>query len=238
MRPAYATAMGRIDDKTDMGSPLEPSYTWTRLMAISRPSSHLLRCAALRVFVLGVAIGATTLSGCRTTADILQIGAEATEPNPGPCPRAFALYDASRIVDFGGEAERFANVRFSGEINKVRSLCRYFEDKPIEADLELVMDLGRGPSASDSNATYEYFVAVTRKNIDVIEKQVFPLTVTFPAGADRMRVVERIDSIVIPRATDTTSGENFEIITGFVVTEAQRMFNADGKRFRVSAGQN
>ena len=42
---------------------------------------------------------------------------------------------------------------------------------------------------------------------------------------------------MIPRAAEGTSGENFEIIVGFELTESQREFNADGKRFRVSAGQ-
>jgi len=51
-------------------------------------------------------------------------------------------------------------------------------------------------------------------------------------------VRERINKIVIPRAAEGTSGENFEIIVGFELTEAQRNFNAEGKRFRVSAGQN
>jgi len=180
----------------------------------------------------------TTLSGCKSTQEVLQIG-EAAEANPGPCPRAFALYDASRIVEFRGDAESFANVGFTGEVDKVRSLCRYYGERPIEGDLELDMSFGRGPAAEgQATATYEYFVAVTRKNIGVINKKTFPIQVTFPAGADRVSVTERLDKIIIPRAKEGTSGENFEIIVGFELTEAQRNFNAEGKRFRVSAGQN
>lgn len=188
-------------------------------------------------------IGATAvtllaLAGCKSTQDALSLG-QAAEPNPGPCPRAFAIYDASRIVEIRGDgAERFENVGFTGEIDRVRSLCRYFADRPIVGDLTLDFSLGRGPAATEQTMTYNYFVAVTRKNIDVIEKAVFPLTVTFPAGQDRVSVRETVDRIEIPRANDTTSGENFEIVVGFVVTPEQRAFNADGKRFRVSAGQN
>ena len=188
-------------------------------------------------------IGATvftllTLGACQSTQDALSIG-EAAEANPGPCPRAFSVYDASRIVEIGGDGtERFDNVGFTGEIDRVRSLCRYFADRPIVGDLTIDFSLGRGPAAAGETKTYNYFVAVTRKNIEIIEKQVFPLTVTFNDGQDRVNVREEIDRIVIPRANDTTSGENFEIIVGFVVTPEQRAFNADGKRFRVSAGQN
>ena len=177
------------------------------------------------------------LAGCQSTKEVLAIG-EAGEANPGPCPRAFALYDASRIVQFDGDgAEKFGNVGFTGEIDSVRSLCRYYADRPIIADLTLDFSLGRGPAADGETVTYNYFVAATRKNIDVLEKVILPLSVTFPPGQDRVQVTEKVERIIIPRANDTTSGENFEIIVGFVVTPEQQAFNADGKRFRVSAGQ-
>jgi len=193
---------------------------------------------SMKTALIGAAaLSFLALAGCKSTQDALAIG-EAAEANPGPCPRAFALFDASRMAEFRGDgAERFENVGFTGEISKVRSLCRYFADRPIDADLTIDFDLGRGPAAGSDTATYNYFVAVTRKNIDVIEKVNFPLTVTFPTGQDRVSVTETIDQIQIPRANDTTSGENYEIIVGFLVTPEQRAFNADGKRFRVSAGQ-
>ncbi|GGX64448.1 hypothetical protein GCM10011309_13270 [Litorimonas cladophorae] len=193
---------------------------------------------SMKTTLIGAAaLSFLALAGCRSTQEVLEIG-EAGEANPGPCPRAFALYDVSRIVEIGGDgAERFDNVGFTGEIDKVRSFCRYYADRPIVGDLTIDFSLGRGPAADGDTKTYAYFVAVTRKNIEVIEKAYFPLTVTFAPGQDRMRVTETIDEITIPRANDTTSGENFEIIVGFDVTEEQRAFNADGKRFRVSAGQ-
>jgi hypothetical protein len=101
------------------------------------------------------------------------------------------------------------------------------------------ISFGRGP-ASDAKATvqYEYFVAVTRKNIGVINKKTFPIQVKFPSGENRVTVTERINKITIPRAKAGTSGENFEIIVGFVLTPEQREFNTQGKRFRVSVGQS
>jgi len=181
-------------------------------------------------------IAAMGLTGCSTAKEVLAVG-EAAEKNPGPCPEAFALYEASRLVEFRG-AEAYANVGFTAEINKVRSLCRYVGDSPISADLTLDIAFGRGPAAQESQATYQYFVAVTRKNIDVIEKQTFPITINFPADENVVYATENVGEIIIPRANDTTSGANFEIIVGFELTQDQIAFNADGKRFRVSAGQN
>lgn len=189
---------------------------------------------------ISVLAGVLALTGCRSSGsvqDVLRIG-EGAERNPGPCPRAFALHDASRIVEFRGDRETFQTVGFTGEIAEVRSLCRYVGLRPIRGNVEITFDLGRGPAAgAQETAVYQYWVAVTRKNIAVINKQTYPLTVRFPAGEDRVRVTETIDEYLIPRATETTSGENFEIIVGFEVTPAQREFNAQGRRFRVNAGQ-
>ncbi|MEM9599840.1 MAG: hypothetical protein AAF926_02340 [Pseudomonadota bacterium] len=183
-------------------------------------------------------IGALAVTGCRSTAEIFDIG-EAGERNVGPCPRAFALYDAARIVEFRGDAQRFDNVGFTGEISKVTSLCRYVGDNPITGDVTLTFELGRGPATGGQrDAVYQYWVAITRKNIAVINKQTFPLQVTFPEGTDRIRVTKTVEDFTIARATDTTSGENFEIIVGFEVTPEQRAFNNEGRRFRVNAGQD
>ncbi len=189
-----------------------------------------------KILAMTAATALMVLSGCQSTKEAFDIGG-AAESNPGPCPRAFALYDAQRLVEITGK-ETFANVGFTGEIGKMRSLCRYYGEQPIVADLEIDMDFGRGPAAAGDTATYEYFVAVTRKNVAVIHKEVFPVTVQFPAGVDRVSRTEKIDKITIPRAGENTSGVNFEIVVGFVVTPEQREFNASGKRFRVSAGQS
>jgi len=191
---------------------------------------------ASKLAFAGLVVTTIGLSACSTVDKILEVG-EDPQKNVGPCPEAFALYEASRLVEFKG-SEAYANVGFTAEIEKVRSLCRYFSTRPIEADLSLDIAFGRGPAASGRTVTYEYFVAVTRKDIEVIEKKIFPITVTFPEGVDVVEMTEDIGEIIIPRADENTSGANFEIIVGFELTPEQIAFNADGKRFRVSAGKN
>ena len=196
---------------------------------VSTFNLNMLMGALIGISVLG-------LSGCKTAGKVLN-NKEAHQKNAGPCPVAFSLYEASRLVEFTGK-ESYETIGFTAEINKVRSLCRYFGINPISADLEMDIAFGRGPAAQGRTATYEYFIAVTRKNIDVIEKKIFPITITFPAGQDVVYATESIGEILIPRANENTSGANFEIIVGFELTPEQIAFNAQGKRFRVSAGQN
>ncbi|MBR9826400.1 MAG: hypothetical protein GYB36_11460 [Alphaproteobacteria bacterium] len=181
--------------------------------------------------VLGLA-----LSGCSTLSTVGD-ALGSPEPNVGPCPTAFALYDAHRQVEFVTGEEAYGNVGFTAEILNVRSQCSYYGDNPILANLEIDMGFGRGPAARGDRHTYEYFVAITRVNVGVIDKQVFPIEVRFDRDEDRIFLTETIDAISIPRAAPDTSGINFEILVGYELTDEQLAYNRSGRRFRVIAGQ-
>lgn len=176
------------------------------------------------------------LAGCESVRDV--VGDD--EPNPGPCPTAVSLYDAHRVVNLQGEEMVYENVGFTGEILNVVSFCSYTDRRasPIDMEMGIRFAFGRGPAAQGREHTYHYFVAVTRKDSVVIEREVFPITVTFPRGEDRVELTHTFDDIEIPRADATTSGGNFEVIVGFELTEEQLEFNRSGMRFRVTAGQD
>lgn len=163
----------------------------------------------------------------------------ADDENAGPCPNAFALQDAARVVQFQNPGvESFENVAFTAEIQAVRVFCRYTEDRPIRAELELEIGFGRGPAAAGVDEhTYDVWVAVTRTDVAVLNKVEVPVRVNFPRGEDRVYLRREIDDIVIPRAGESTSGTNFEILVGFEVTPDQLQFNRDGKRFTLDAVQ-
>jgi len=160
-------------------------------------------------------------------------------PNVGPCPLTGVLYDNARIVDFAApNVERYANIEFTGEMQGVRALCRYIDADPITMVVDIDMAFGRGPAATADRQTYRYWVAVTRRGVAPIEKAYFDVDVRFPRNAAVVTRTERIERIVIPRATPDMSGENFEVLVGFELTPEQLQFNRDGKRFRIDAGSN
>jgi hypothetical protein len=158
-------------------------------------------------------------------------------PNVGPCPLMGVLYDTARVVQFSEpNSQRYANISFTGEMQGVRGLCRYVEADPITMSMDIDMAFGRGPAATSDRQTYRYWVAVTRRGRAPIEKVYFELNVRFPRGEQVVNVRERIEEIVIPRANEEISGENFEILVGFDLTPEQLQFNRDGRRFRIDAG--
>jgi len=190
----------------------------------------------MRLSALSLIAASLVLTGCSSVADRLS----EPDPNPGPCPNALALYDAHRYVELAGDEQIYENVGFTGEVLNVVSLCRYTDQNasPIDMEMAVRLGFGRGPAAVGETRTYEMFVAVTRTDRVVIDRQVFPITVTFEPGEDRVEMVQEFNAISIPRATPTTSGTNFEVLVGFELTDEQLAFNRGGLRFRVSAGQD
>lgn len=155
--------------------------------------------------------------------------------NAGPCPFVKVLYDASRYMEFEGGREASANVGYTGEIQGVSAGCQYKGSDPIKVEMEILFALGKGPRAQGDSKTYQYWVAVTDRNRSVLAKEYFSLPANFKGG-DRLMITDRISDITIPRAAETVSGANFEVLVGFEVTPQMAEFNREGKRFRVNAG--
>ena len=159
------------------------------------------------------------------------------ERNAGPCPYVKVLYDAGRYVEFAEGRETAAAVAWSGEIQGIDASCTYREDDPIKIDLDVAFNFGKGPRAEGGSKSYRWWVAVTERNRTVLAKEYFVTEARFAGGAERAAVTERLGGIVIPRASQSVSGSNFEVLVGFEVTPKMAEFNREGKRFRVDAGQ-
>jgi hypothetical protein len=174
-----------------------------------------------------VAMAAFGLASCSSFDD---------RPNVGPCPVAGSLYDAQRYVELDGQGERHENVGFTGAIESVKGFCRYTGKNPITMEIDIVMAFGKGPKAVGDTKTYTYFTAVTRRDSSVLAKLDSEVKVTFPKGVNEVRRRVTVNGIVIPRATETISGVNFEVLTGFELTDEQLAFNRSGKRFLMNVG--
>lgn len=159
-----------------------------------------------------------------------------TRQNAGACPPAGALYNAARIVKFASDEALYTNIRYSGEIIDVRLACRYAEDDPVRVSLEIDFAFGQGPAATSSTHSFPYWVAVTRRSGKVLNKEYFSVEAAF-RGKKLLGKTEVLREILIPRADSSVSAANFEILVGFDLSEEEHAYNAEGRRFRLRAGQ-
>lgn len=153
------------------------------------------------------------------------------EANPGICPNALVLADAARLVEFEGEAAA-ENIAYSAEIENIELTCRFYGERPIEASVDIDFAFGRGPKGAVRDHNFTYFVAVTRTNLEVIEKAEYTIPVRFDEDDPVETLSENIEQIVIPRANETTAGTNFEIVVGFSLTPEQVIYNRSGKSLK------
>lgn len=175
--------------------------------------------------LIAAAVAAGLAAGCSSNRK------EAQLKNPAPCPNIVVLEDAARLVEFAGE-ERIEDVAWTAEIEDVSLACRYVADKPIDAEVSIRLAFGRGPKASTDEKQYAYWVAVTRTNREVIEKKEFIVPVEFGGDDAVKRVRHEIEEIVIPRKGEETSGTNFEVVVGLVLTPQQAVYNRSGKSLK------
>jgi len=184
----------------------------------------------MRNYFLGLAVFA--LAACSTPfAESLD-----TRPNAGPCPPVGSLYDASRVVVLDGNGETFNNIEYTGEIVDVRLFCRYVGDNPVRAEVEVDFAFGKGPLGVENQHDYNYWIAITRRNGKVLNKETFTVRADFRDGPVT-GASELVQRIVIPRADSSVSAANFEILVGFELTDEQFKFNKEGRRFLLNAGQ-
>jgi len=167
-----------------------------------------------------------TAGGCSSFA-----GKQAREKNPAPCPNIVVLNDAARMIEFDGE-QTLEDVAYTGEITNAEVACRYIADKPIEASIDLEMAFGKGPKGANGQKVYNYFVAVVRRDLEVIAKETFQIAPDFSDKKNVVVLKDEIDKIVIPRKNENTSGVNFEIIVGFSLTPQQAIYNRSGKSLK------
>jgi hypothetical protein len=167
---------------------------------------------------------AVALAGCGSTK-------EARLANPAPCPNIAVLPDAARQIVFDG-AEDVDNIAWSAEVTNVSLACRYVGSDPIDASAEITLAFGKGPKADAQLHNFAYWVAVTRVDREVIVKKEYLIPVKFDDDESVKTVEQELKEIVIPRKDDQTSGTNFEIIVGLVVTPQQALYNRSGKSLK------
>ncbi len=150
------------------------------------------------------------LAGCGLFADDILL----------PCPRGVVIADAATLVEFRpGPGRDLTDVRLEAAISGVRSDCVYDEDGFVDVDLDVAIDLTRGPALEGKAARAEYFVVITDPEEKVVAKRVFVLDVEFPGAALRARTIQELTQRI--HYLPEPSAAAYRIFVGFQLTRDQ-----------------
>ena len=165
----------------------------------------------------GIAL-AIALSGCGST------------PEPPDCPPVSVLGEAASLTRFApGRGRDLVDVDFRAELTDLRSGCIYAKEEAGASKLVVAVapaiSATRGPANEDRKANFQYFVSVVGRDADILNKQLFPVSVTFPANGTRVDIVQDDPPVSIDLPAASANEEYYEIILGLQLSEGELQYN-------------
>lgn len=166
------------------------------------------------------ALSALLLAGCVTDRD------------KGLCPGANILAPASVLTVFRtGAPQDPSGELYTVWMSNTKTSCD-FDKHEFASDsvVRVHLKATRTPSAEGGTYNVPFFVAVTHRGSRIMAKKLFVAHVTFAPGEVATEFEEKVDSTVIRIARGNKVGE-YEIITGFQLTQAQLDYNIKMNHF-------
>jgi hypothetical protein len=151
---------------------------------------------------------------------------------PPACPDVKVLQDAATITKFGdGEGRDLIDVDYEGAIVDATGSCDYDVDDDtgegnLAAEMRVLMQIGRGPANRDRKADIGYFIAITDKDRNILNREAFHGTVEFIGNRNRLNWTDEPVYLNIP-LTKGKVGEDFLIFVGFTLSPEQVQYNRD-----------
>ena len=164
------------------------------------------------------ALALFALAGCSS----LGLGG-GSEPKPGEialaCPKVGIVRELQEVTQFRGTGRDMSDMTSRAALADYAGNCEYGSDG-VTVNLRLFVVAERGPALQGSQATYRYFVAVSRPGEEVpAAKSEFETTVEFPTGQPRVLYQEEL-APKIPLPKDV-NGKDWNVLVGFQLTPEQ-----------------
>ncbi len=147
----------------------------------------------------------------------------------GTCPPVSARQDLTHLVEFYNPTKPSDSTKVSeATITGVKNTCRVENDSILmQIDLSLTGKTGpkaRVKSTDKPSFAYPYFVAVTDEQGNVVSKEIFAVTLSYDSNQKELSLTESVfQNMPFP---DSTSGQHFNVIVGFQLTNEQLAYNA------------
>jgi len=92
--------------------------------------------------------------------------------------------------------------------------------------ITLVFNATRGPANRNRRARFDYFVSVVDPNLGILDRQAYPLGVTFPGNKTRVEFSSNPIILELP-ITAKWSVSYYQIFVGLKLTHEELSYNRD-----------
>jgi len=171
-------------------------------------------------------LGLTACGGYEFVANKL------TNPIILQCPDYRVVADAASLVKFRDGPERdLVDVNYEGQITGVQLGCVSNIDKEtrtgtMEVDVTLTFNATRGPANRDRNANFDYFVSVVDPKLGILDRQAYPLVVTFPGNKTRVQFASKPIILELPISAKWRVSY-YQIFVGLKLTRDELGYNRE-----------
>lgn len=153
-----------------------------------------------------------------------------SSPEPPECPPVSVLGEAASLTRFAqGRGRDLVDVDFRAELTDLRSGCIYAKEEGGASKLVVAVApsiaAARGPANEDRKADFQYFVSVVGGDADILNKQLFPVSVTFPGNSTRVDIVQDDPPVSIDLPIAAAGEEYYEILLGLQLNEDELQYN-------------
>ncbi|WP_448189106.1 hypothetical protein [Azospirillum sp. sgz301742] len=167
---------------------------------------------------LGLFAGLFALAGCSLLGGAEQPGDVALA-----CPKVGIVRELQEATQFRPGGKDMTDISSRAALTDYSGNCEYGSDG-VTLNLNLFVLAERGPALQGNQASYRYFVALTRPDEETpVSKSEFDTTVEFPKGQSRVVTKEELaPKIPLPKGTNA---KNWKVLVGFQLTPEQLDFN-------------
>jgi hypothetical protein len=164
--------------------------------------------------ILVFALLAGGLAGCGSKQPVGSAVADA-------CPKVAIVDELSTLSRYRPGAGRDpTDVVFEAELVGVKGNCATTRERTL-IDMELRIDVVRGPAASGRVAEFEYFVAVADGEDLILVKETFNTRIEFEGNRTRAVNVEELEQLIPLKAGARAS--EFKVWVGFQLRPEERV---------------
>ena len=120
------------------------------------------------------------------------------------CPDYLVLADAATLIKFrDGPGRDLVDVNYEGEITGVQLGCVSNIDKQsktgsMDVDVTVLFSANRGPANQSRKARFDYFISVVDPKREILDRQGYPLVVTFPGNKTRVQFANKPVILTLP----------------------------------------
>jgi hypothetical protein len=140
------------------------------------------------------------------------------------CPGLAIVKEAADLTRFSPRGEDITDLVLNARVVAVPATCKPGGRGMVDAEVQVTMEIVRGPAAASRRMELPYFVAVTDANGRLLDKQEYGLAGEFPPNVDRLTVSGQPVVLNLPVSADRPSS-SYRIFVGLALSPAEVEYN-------------